>query len=68
MGSNRRRDPAELRAAFTGADAVVHCAGINREIGQQTYEAVHVDGTRHVVDAAIDARVSKLVMLSFLRA
>ncbi|MEX2032131.1 MAG: NAD(P)H-binding protein [Dehalococcoidia bacterium] len=61
-------DPAGLRAAFTGVDAVVHCAGINREIGQQTYQAVHVEGTRHVIDAARDTGVSKLVMLSFLRA
>jgi uncharacterized protein YbjT (DUF2867 family) len=61
-------DPAGLRAAFTGAGAVVHCAGINREIGGQTYRAVHVDGTRHVIDAAREAGVGKLVMLSFLRA
>lgn len=61
-------DPEGLYVAFTGADAVVHCAGINREIGQQTYRAVHVDGTRNVIDAARAAGVSKLVMLSFLRA
>jgi uncharacterized protein YbjT (DUF2867 family) len=61
-------DPAGLRAAFAGADAVVHCAGINREIGTQTYRAVHVEGTRNVVSAALDAGIPKLVMLSFLRA
>jgi uncharacterized protein YbjT (DUF2867 family) len=61
-------DPQGLRAAFAGVDAVVHCAGINREIGEQTYRAVHIDGTGNVIDAARDAGVSKLVMLSFLRA
>lgn len=60
-------DPG-LREAFQGCEAVIHCAGINREIGRQTYRAVHVDGTRAVVEAARDAGVERLVMLSFLRA
>ena len=57
-----------LRAAFAGYDAVAHCAGINRQIGSQTYATVHVTGTANVVTAARDAGVSKIVMLSFLRA
>ena len=57
-----------LRAAFAGCDAVAHCAGINRQIGSQTYAAVHVTGTANVVTAARDAGVPKIVMLSFLRA
>jgi NADH dehydrogenase len=61
-------DTAALRAAFEGADGVVHCAGINREIGSQTYAAVHAAGTRAVVDAAREAGVERIVMLSFLRA
>jgi len=58
----------ELLAAFSGCDAVAHCAGINREIGEQTFRRVHVDGTRHVVEAARAAGVPKIVLLSFLRA
>lgn len=54
--------------AFEGVDIVVHCAGINREIGEQTYEKVHVDGTYNVVSAAKRAKVKKIVMVSFLRA
>src|SRR6267378_3124503 len=42
-----------LREAFAGCDAVAHCAGINREIGKQTYQRVHVEATRNVVDAAL---------------
>src|SRR5262249_27821781 len=45
-------DPQELRRAFSGCDAVVHCAGINREIGAQTYKRVHVKGTKNVVEGA----------------
>lgn len=61
-------DADALERAFRGVDAVVHCAGINRELGDQTFERVHVDGTRAVVEAARRAGVSRIVMLSFLRA
>lgn len=57
-----------LRDAFAGCDAVAHCAGINRQIGSQTYTRVHVTGTANVITAAKDAGVQKIVMLSFLRA
>ena len=57
-----------LREAFEGCQAVAHCAGINREIGNQTYERVHVQGTRNVVEAAKGAGVEKVVLMSFLRA
>jgi NADH dehydrogenase len=58
----------DLEKAFARCDAVVHCAGINREMGQQTYERVHVQGTRNVVEAAKRVGVRKLALLSFLRA
>lgn len=58
----------ELRHAFSGCQAVAHCAGINREIGPQTYQRVHIQGTKNVVEAARQAGVRKLVLLSFLRA
>lgn len=61
-------DVDALAAAFTGCDAVAHCAGINREIGEQTFQRVHVAGTRAVVDAARRAGVKRIVMVSFLRA
>jgi NADH dehydrogenase len=58
----------ELAAAFAGCDAIVHAAGINREIGDQTFERVHVEGTRSVIEAAQRADVKRIVMVSFLRA
>lgn len=61
-------DQDALRRAFAGCDAVAHFAGINREIGTQTYDRVHVRGTQAVVDAARAEGVCKIVYLSFLRA
>jgi len=61
-------DPEELRRAFSGCEVAAHCAGINREIGAQTYHHVHIDGTRHVVEAARHVGARKIVLLSFLRA
>ena len=61
-------DPTELARAFEGCNAVAHCAGINREIEGQTFQRVHVDGTRHVVEAACRAGARKIVLMSFLRA
>ncbi len=61
-------DRAALHATLVGCDAVVHCAGINREIGTQTYDAIHVRGTQALVEAARDAGVGHISVLSFLRA
>lgn len=67
-GHDLASDSTTLATAIRGCGAVVHCAGINREIGDQTYHRVHVDGTAAVIDAARAAGVPRLVMLSFLRA
>lgn len=61
-------DVNQLVAAFAGCEAVAHCAGINREIDKQTYQRVHVEATKNVVDAARTAGVTKIVLTSFLRA
>ncbi|MFC7240097.1 NAD-dependent epimerase/dehydratase family protein [Saliphagus sp. GCM10025317] len=61
-------DRRALREAFVDCNVVAHLAGINYERGTQTYETVHVDGTRSVVEAAADAGVSKLLLTSYLRA
>lgn len=64
----RLEDVEGLDKGFSGCRAVAHCAGINREIGANTYERVHVEGTRNVVEAARSAGVEKIVFMSFLRA
>jgi len=61
-------DVEALAELFDGCEVVAHCAGINREIGKQTYQKVHIEGTRAVVEAAQRAGVKRIVMLSFLRA
>jgi nucleoside-diphosphate-sugar epimerase len=57
-----------LEKAFAGCDSVAHCAGINREIGHQTYQRVHIEATRNVVEAARRAGVRRIALMSFLRA
>jgi uncharacterized protein YbjT (DUF2867 family) len=61
-------DPDILAGALTGCDAVAHCAGINRDLGSQTFERVHVEGTRRVVKAARRVGVRRIALMSFLRA
>jgi len=58
----------DLVRAFQGCEAVVHCAGINREVGNQTYERVHVQATRNVCEAAKRMDANKIILISFLRA
>jgi NADH dehydrogenase len=62
------RDQQLLTDCFAGCQAVAHCAGINREIGAQSFQVVHVDGTRRVVEAARRAGAEKILLISFLRA
>lgn len=60
-------DPASLAAAMAGCDAVFHVAGIVADYWQQdtalTYR-VNVEGTRHVVEAALALGVPRLVFTS----
>jgi len=58
----------QLTAAFADCKVVAHCAGVNREVGDQTFARVHIEMTRNVVAAAKNAGVEKMVLMSFLRA
>lgn len=66
--SSNLSDVDHLIEVFTGCDAVAHCAGINREVGRQTFQQVHIQATNNVVQAAKIADVQKVVLMSFLRA
>lgn len=57
-------DAAAVDALVRGADAVIHLVGIIVEQGPQTFEAVHVEGTRSVVTAAAAAGVRRYVHMS----
>ena len=61
-------DVNKLKDAFRDCDVVAHCAGINHEHGLTTFQQVHVEGTQNVVEAAKEAGVRKVVLMSFLRA
>lgn len=61
-------DVGKLKETFRGCEVVAHCAGINHECGEQTFQRVHVEGTLNVVEAAKAAGVRKIVLMSFLRA
>lgn len=65
---NDLSDPASLADAVRGCGAIAHCAGINREIGSQTYRCIHVEGTGNIIAAARIAAVPRILLLSFLRA
>jgi NADH dehydrogenase len=50
--------------AMRGSDALVNLIGIKREQGTQTFERVHVESTRHLVEAAKVLGVRRLVHIS----
>ena len=58
-------DPASLRAAMDGADAVVHLVAIIKG-SPADFERVMAQGTRNVVAAAKDAGVRRFVLASAL--
>ena len=57
-------DPGSLDAAFQGASAVIHLAGILVERPDSTYEQANVASTRSVVEAAKRSGVRKIVLVS----
>jgi len=59
-------DPAAVRSAIDGADAVIYNIGILREFPARgvTYEALHFEGARRAMDAAEAAGVSRFLLMS----
>jgi NADH dehydrogenase len=59
-------EPASLDEACADCDAVIHLVGVIEERPSRgvTFERIHVDGTRHVVEAARDAGVERFVHMS----
>jgi dihydroflavonol-4-reductase len=60
------RDPASVRGAMEGADVVFHCAADYRLHATDTDELyrTNVDGTNHVMQAAFELRVPRVVHTS----
>lgn len=61
-------DPAALRTAFEGMDAVVNLCGILHQTGRQSFEGCHVDLPRKVAEAARACGVRHLLHMSALGA
>lgn len=57
-------DPGSLDAAFQGASAVIHLAGILVESPDSNYEEANVTPARGVVEAAKRSAVQKIVLVS----
>lgn len=57
-------DSSSLDAAFQGASAVIHLAGILVERPDSTYEQANVASTCNVVEAAKRSAVRKLILVS----
>jgi dihydroflavonol-4-reductase len=59
-------DPAAVTAATKGCDVVYHIAATYREAGQgdAAYTRVNVDGTRHVLEAAVAVGARRVVHCS----
>ncbi|HMP83766.1 MAG TPA: complex I NDUFA9 subunit family protein [Verrucomicrobiota bacterium] len=58
--------PDSLKAACDGVDGVIHLVGIISETGQQTFEKVHMEGTRNIVTAAQRAGAKHFIHMSAL--
>jgi len=59
-------DARSLEGLLNGCDAVIHLAGIISELGESTFENIHVRGTRNVVEAAQQQGVKRFVHMSAL--
>jgi len=57
-----------LQRLTAGADAVIHLVGIIAEVGRETFDRVHVQGTRAVLAAAEAAGVRRFAHMSALGA
>lgn len=61
------RDRDRLRRAMNGVDTVVHAAALKQvdtcELNPLEAKKTNVDGTANVIDAALDAKVGRVLML-----
>jgi NADH dehydrogenase len=57
---------AGVRSGIAGCDAVIHLVGIIVEKSTNTFEAVHHQGTRNVVEAAKASAIKRFILMSAL--
>ncbi len=61
-------DVRGLRAAMRNVEAIYHLAGGEGEGGHANLQAVDIEGTRNLTEAAADARVKRILYISHLGA
>jgi uncharacterized protein YbjT (DUF2867 family) len=61
-------DPASLRGKLDGIDAVINLVGIIREFPSRgiTFERIHYEGSKNVIDEALRAGVKQFLQMSAL--
>src|SRR5689334_18803946 len=59
-------EPRSMGSFFSTGDAVIHLVGIISEVGQNTFEAVHLHGTQNVVNAAKARGIRRFIQMSAL--
>ena len=60
--------PDDLSGALTGVDVVVHSAGVTRAKSDAEYQRVNAEGTQALALGAVEAGVSRFVLVSSLAA
>jgi UDP-glucose 4-epimerase len=64
-------DPATVKEAVIDSEAVVHLAAkvhaMDDSVADKDYEAVNVEGTKHILDAAVGSGVTRFVFASSVK-
>ena len=58
--------PDTLKETLQDIDTVIHLVGIIKEIGGATFERIHTEGTKNVLEAARNAEIKKYIHMSAL--
>lgn len=58
--------PGTLKEALQDIDTVIHLVGIIKEIRGATFERIHTEGTKNVLEAARNAEIKKYIHMSAL--
>lgn len=62
------RFPQSVAAALDGSDACVNLVALLHESGQQTFEALHVDGARTIAQACVERGIKNMAHISAIGA
>ena len=58
------QDIASLERGMSGCDAVIHLVGIIREAGSNTFENVHVEGSKNMIEVAKFSKIKRFIHMS----